>query len=178
MRLLPYLNARDLNESTMQLEMALKVAWIKRLIKDGRMPKHMRPNVYTEVGIPSIGRRSDIIARWPDGKMINIECKLDDYGVVIQQARDHLRWADYSYICFYADAYFPARSIQKLVQMGIGLIYWRPGKQFTEVVQSYYNTYKGGKDKKIRMLVESKLRDKEPMFSPPDPKSEYIDLYK
>ena len=161
MRVCPISGAGICTEAQMQAELALFLSM--RPHYQNKWPYEFKVNIYTEVGIPEIGRISDIIVRVSEKKIINIECKLENYTIVIQQAQDHLKWADYSYICFFADAYFPARDIAKLVKLGIGLIFWRPGI-FVEAVHSYYNTYKYGmKNRHLRRLVNSKLMDKKPL---------------
>lgn len=115
------------------------------------------PKVYREVKIPHIGRISDIIIYITDRKIVNIECKLSDYGGVISQAIDHLRWADYSYVCFFADTYLPAYEIDRLLTNGIGLLLWNKNI-FVEVIQSGFNK---SKDKVLRSKVLDILKKKE-----------------
>lgn len=162
MRICPIRNSRIVTEAQMQAELALFLSMRPHYQK--KWPFQFKADIYTEVGIPEIGRISDVIVKVSEKKIFNVECKLDNYTTVIQQARDHLKWVDYSYICFFADAYFPARDIVNLVKWGIGLILWRPGV-FVEAVHSYQNTYKHGlKDKHLRMLVNSKLMDRKPVY--------------
>jgi len=120
------------------------------------------PKVYTEIHIPQIGRRSDIIMLINGTKSINIECKMKDYGVVFQQAIDHLKWCDYSYICLMAETNLPSYMLKKILDTPIGLILWKPG-MFTEVIQSSYNAYNGihGKDKKIKTMVLETLKKRD-----------------
>ena len=54
------------------------------------------PEIYREISIPEIGRRSDVLIKMM-GRLINIECKLGDYSGVLMQAKDYLSGVDYSY---------------------------------------------------------------------------------
>lgn len=83
-----------------------------------------KAKVYREVTIPGIGRRSDVIVRLTDRKIFNIECKINDIGGVMAQAIDHLKWADYSYICVHARTYIPTYEIREMLTHGIGLMLW------------------------------------------------------
>jgi len=113
--------------------------------------------VFREVKIPDIGRISDIIVFVTDRKIINVECKLLDYTTVLEQAKDHLKWCDYSYICLHADAYIPGYITYKILKAGIGLIAWRKGEKPTEVIQAYWNK---NKDKELRTQVLAILKKK------------------
>ncbi len=124
---------------------------------DGSYRSLIVPRVYREVNISSIGRISDVIIYITDRKIVNIECKLADYGTVISQARDHLKWADYSYVCLFADTYLPAYEIDRMITNGIGLLLWRPDN-FIEVIQSGYNK---AKDKSIRDNVIKILKKRD-----------------
>jgi hypothetical protein len=156
MRLMP-----DRNAPCLEDEMQDKVAeYFANRIFLSSEPYHKRriiPKVYREVYIAKIGRISDIIIFITDRKIVNIECKLIDYNGVINQAIDHLKWADYSYVCFYADTYLPAYVIDKMLSNGIGLLLWQPG-MFAEVLQSGFNKLK---DKSLRTEVLSILRKKD-----------------
>jgi len=113
--------------------------------------------VYREVGITQIGRISDIIIYITDRKIVNIECKMIGYEEVLRQAKDHLKWADYSYVCFFADTYLPAYIIDEMITNGIGLLLWKP-EIFVEVIQSGYNKFK---DKIIHDSVIKLLKKRE-----------------
>ena len=113
------------------------------------------PKVYREIRIPHIGRISDVIVYITSRKVINIECKLADYGSVIHQAMDHLKWADYSYVCLFAETYLPAYELDNMITNGIGLLMWHPN-YLVEVLQSGYNK---SKDKELRTAVLKKLSD-------------------
>ncbi|HDY88545.1 MAG TPA: hypothetical protein ENH82_10610 [bacterium] len=54
----------------------------------------IKAKVYREVGIPKIGRISDVIVMVTSRKIFNIECKLNDTAGVVIQAIDHLKWAE------------------------------------------------------------------------------------
>lgn len=112
------------------------------------------PRLYREVNIPQIGRISDIIIYITDRKIINIECKMIGYEEVARQAKDHLAWADYSYVCFFADTYLPPSSIRDMLDHGIGLLMWKP-EIFVEVIQATFNK---NKDKTIHDKVVSQLK--------------------
>lgn len=78
-----------------------------------------------EVRIPEVGRISDNVLLINKRRVVNIECKLSDYGGVIRQAEDHLRWCDYSVICLPADGVYMANYYKtELITKGIGLWYW------------------------------------------------------
>lgn len=98
-----------------------------------------KAKIYEEIRIPNIGRISDIILHITDRIIINIECKLGDYTGVFEQAKDHLYWADYSYICICHSAYIPNYVFHKIIMQGIGLIYWFGNNQFIEVLSAYKN---------------------------------------
>lgn len=115
------------------------------------------PKVYREIRIPQIGRISDVIVYITDRKIVNIECKLVDYGIVLQQAKDHLKWADYSYVCLPAEIYLPAYILDAMINYGIGLLFWHQ-TYFVEVLQSGYNKQK---DKELRKQVMSELKKRD-----------------
>jgi len=151
MNLLPFLyspQATDDSESDMQRSIAL----IMEQCEFGGI----NPSVYREVGIPKINRISDVIVKVTGRQIVNIECKLTDHSSVLAQAKDHLKWADYSYICLHAFAPTPNYFIQKIIDLGIGLLLWAP--QLTiEVIPAYHNTIKKGKDMKLHDRVNKKL---------------------
>lgn len=124
------------------------------------MQKNIDHHVLQEIRIPNIGRISDIIVYVTPRKIINIECKLKDYGCVFEQAKDHLLWADYSYICFHADTNLPVYVIQQMIDNGIGLIFWRENEFPVEVLQASWNK---GKDKHLRKIangvIEKHIQD-------------------
>jgi hypothetical protein len=152
MRLMP-----DKSPRCSEFEMQDQVSdyFAKRVFRNpNEWNKPIIPKIYREVNIPEIGRISDIIIYLTDRRIINIECKLVDYGTVVSQSMDHLRWADYSYVCLFADTYLPAYILDKMIVNGIGLIFWTP-EFLVEVIQSGYNKKK---DKTIRESVMKKLK--------------------
>lgn len=142
------------SEDEMQEKVALY--FTNRRFKSSDPYKYDRitPKIYREVRIPQIGRISDVIVYITDRKIINIECKLSDYNSVLKQAKDHLSWADYSYVCIPAETYLPAFILDDMITHGIGLLFWCPD-YFVEVLQSGYNKKK---DKSIRETVMMELK--------------------
>lgn len=114
---------------------------------------------YEQIRIPEIGRVSDLILRCGDSRLINIEFKLHDYLCVIEQATDHLKWADYSYICVPINALrtFPLTFVSRITDANIGLIVG-DGDVFIELIRAKHNTFKAGKQKKIRRKVLETLK--------------------
>jgi len=149
MRIMPD-TVTSYSEYSMQLQVA-------EYFSHRKFGDSLTSKVYREIKIPSIGRISDIIIYLSDRKIINIECKLYDYRVVIKQAIDHLRWADYSYVCFFANTYLPAYILDLMITKGIGLLLWTPDI-FVEVLQSGYNK---SKDKVIKQEVLRKLKKRD-----------------
>lgn len=141
-------------EDEMQEKVALYFASRKFRSSDAYNYYPITPKVYREVKIPQINRISDVIIYLTDRKIINIECKLRDYGLVLNQSKDHLRWADYSYICLPSETYLPASILDEMIGLGIGLLFWHPN-YFVEVLQSGYNK---NKDKSIREFVMAQLK--------------------
>ena len=124
----------------------------------GRMGNTVIPQIYREVHIPNFYRVSDIVIKISLQRIINIECKLTDHTSVFNQAKDHLMWADYSYICLHADALIPNYFISKIIKYGIGLLLWEP-EFLIEPVMAYHNTYKNGKNKSLHDGVNKKLNE-------------------
>jgi len=158
MNLIPFRTYRDVGEYEMQREVTQffqdKITFYKNAnnIYFRELIKHV---VYNEVRIPEVGRISDIIIKVTDKKVFNIECKLGDHTAVLQQAKDHLKWADYSYICISAGALIPNHAVLKIMREGIGLLFWRPG-MIDEILMSY----KSGKvDKQTRVQVLKRLKE-------------------
>lgn len=113
------------------------------------------PVIYREIHVPEIGRRSDLIVKFSDRKIFNIECKLFDADTVIKQAADHLFWCDYSYICFPHNVYLPNYRRKQMLEHGIGLIYFMPGTGLIEVIMAEHNKKK---DEIIRKNVMNTLK--------------------
>jgi hypothetical protein len=97
--------------------------------QSGYFVEEINPLIYREVGIPTLGRISDIIVKVTDRKVFNIECKINDTVGVIEQAIDHLSWANYSYICIHSMTYIPTRDIQRMIDNGIGLLMYQNAHQ-------------------------------------------------
>lgn len=154
MRLMP-----DKSSPVSEYEMQSSVAdyFGKRIFRstDSFHKIAVTPKIYREVRIPTIGRISDVIIRITDRRIINIECKLHDYGMVIRQATDHLKWADYSYVCLFSETYLPAYELDGMITNGIGLLLWHPN-YMVEVLQSGFNK---NKDKQLRETVLKRLTD-------------------
>ena len=162
MRLLEQLNStyHKISEDQMQSELAQLMADKEFRPSSPYDWNWITPKVYREVSIPNIGRRSDLIVHITDRKIINIECKLEDYGEVIYQAKNHAYWANYSYICFWADTYLPNDIIRKCLDLGLGLIIWRPG-HFIEVLQAKHQKGKDTGAKAIRKEILKTLKKKD-----------------
>lgn len=120
----------------------------------------VRFKMYTEVRVPEVRRRSDIVIYTAHKKLVNIEFKLHDLDEVLKQAIDHTKWADYSVVCMPANAFHNANMIwmQKFTKHGIGILLYCSGT-FVEILKPYYRTYKDGKDRKIRTNVLSRLKN-------------------
>jgi len=128
--------------------------------------QNIKGTVYREVTIPNIGRRSDIIVKINDRKIFNIECKTNDITGVIQQAINHLYWADYSYICVHAKTYIAPYHVANMIKHGLGLMLWQNENQgdkrpeaLVDVFGAELNTYKAGKKQKpLREMVLKRLK--------------------
>lgn len=130
MNLLYKRNTHDGNEEIMQEDVANLI--LANRLYDGAT----NVELYIEVPAPQVGRRSDIVLAVGKHKRYhNIECKIVDVKKVLEQAKDHLMWADYSYVCLKHDTYIPTYRIKDMVEYGIGLLLWEPGK-IMECVQS------------------------------------------
>lgn len=117
---------------------------------------------YEQVRIREINRISDLIVRCGDSRLINIEFKLGDWHCVLQQAIDHLKWCDYSYVCVPVNylRVFPQRFCNELLDKRIGLIVGT-SQTFFEVFRAKHNTYKAGKSKELRLKVLNHLKIKD-----------------
>lgn len=125
---------------------------------------YIKAKVYSEIFIPRINRRSDVIVKLSDRKIFNIECKINDVGGVISQAEDHLYWANYSYVCLHAMTYIPSYQIKEMVEKGIGLMLWQDENIHIDpprnsCLMDVFGASKSGKVKKdLRGKVLSTLR--------------------
>lgn len=164
MSLLTYFREPPYSEHRMQMEMIefIKDRIYKHSVKDpGHFHKHMKEvkpeKILSEVTIPLIGRRSDIVVAFSKRKIINIECKLKDFAGVIKQATDHLTWCDYSYICVPMENSFIRKHEFKIcLDLGIGVLFYMESVGFVEVLKAYHNS---GKDKDLRKLMNQKIFD-------------------
>lgn len=166
MRLMPDRNPR-FSEDEMQEAVAQYFANKKFRSPDPYNWEGIVPKVYREIRIKEIGRISDVVIYLTDRKIINVECKLRDYNYVLNQAKNHLMWADYSYICLSAETYLPIFILNKMISLGIGLLLWHPD-YFVKVLQSGYNKTK---DKKIREIVLSELKKRNSIATAQDEQS-------
>ena len=118
---------------------------------------------YEQIRIPEIGRVSDLVIDM-DGRLINIEFKLQDHKCLKAQAIDHLQWCDYSYVCVPAGYYsiYPNDFYQNMKDRGIGIIL-ATGTTFIEILRGYRNTYKAGKKRAVRDFVVNKLNQSKPV---------------
>jgi len=158
------------NVSTSEDQMQKAVADYFAAYEFDRLTGHewqgVKGTIYREVTIPNIGRRSDIIVKVTDYKIFNIECKTNDIAGVIEQAKDHLYWADYSYICVHAKTYIAPYHVTTMIENGIGLLLWQNSNQsdmrveaIVDVFGAGKNTYSDGKkNKSIREMVLKRLK--------------------
>ncbi|MFT7282978.1 MAG: hypothetical protein ACI9DM_002716 [Cyclobacteriaceae bacterium] len=119
MNLLRATQSASYHEDTMQEALANHL----ELQMQGYWP-YVGSKVMREVSIPVIRRRSDVVFKVTNRKVFNIECKTNQIGNVLHQAKDHKKWANYSYICLAHDIYVPMAMFKHLYDEGIGLIYW------------------------------------------------------
>ena len=154
MNILPFGVSSEYSE--LEMQNSLEIELTKKCFSSEY--SSIKPIIIREHRIMEIGRISDLIVYVTDKKIFNIECKLNNYIEVFEQAKDHLKWADYSYICLPCSAYVPNYNLHKLIKHGIGLIYWFPESSlFSEVVQASYNKYK---DKKLRKKIMPGIKSK------------------
>ena len=120
--------------------------------------KYIKGECYEQIRVPEIGRRSDLIIKCGDRRLINIEFKLRDHNYVLKQAKDHLHWADYSYICMPMNhlSFLYQGFFLELIESGIGLMVGNDDT-FIQVLRAKHNTYKKGKDKQFRLNVLNRL---------------------
>lgn len=119
--------------------------------------EEITPTIFTEVHIPEVHRRSDIVVYLSPKRIYNIELKLNDIKGVVKQAIDHLKWADYSYVCLPHNAWISHPEFKTMLDNNIGLITYLNPFEMVEVMFARHNTYKGGKDREIRAAVNKRL---------------------
>lgn len=131
----------------------------------GYVWRDVRAKVFREVTIPGIGRRSDVIVEVTPRKVFNIECKVNDVTGVLKQAKDHLKWADYSYICLHSRTYIPIYQIKDMIDSGIGLLLWEEGA-LLDVLNATPNTLKNGiKQPALRKKMARILQKRTPDYN-------------
>ena len=115
----------------------------------------VKPRFIREFRIPEVGRISDHIIYFSKRKIINIECKLDNYIEVIAQATDHLRWADYSMICLPLKwQYIPNKYISEIIDKGLGLMYYLKDVGIFQFINPKRNR---NKEDKIRKAIVDRI---------------------
>lgn len=155
---------KDASEDMMQFEVDqfLRSNKYREIDKYG-WRKNVNPIILRELNIPEVHRRSDNIIYLPytftKPKIVNIECKLDSISCVISQAKDHLRWCDYSIICLPPDRGYVANyHKQEIINSGLGLFYWFRGIGLFEFILPKYNRKK---DDEIRKRVIERILERE-----------------
>ncbi len=98
-----------------------------------------KPTLLREFRVPECHRISDIVVHFSKRKMMNVECKIQDIKGVINQAMDHLLWADYSIICMPHDTYIANSYRIKLINEGIGLLIWVKDQCLIEAIYPAHN---------------------------------------
>ena len=143
-------------EYEMQDDLELHLRQINFYRHNNTYPYKHKLNVefYREITIPTLGRRSDHIIYFSDRKLINIECKKEDYGGVICQAKDHLQWADYSLICM-PMIYIPNQYKLDMIKFGIGMILFMKNVGIYQVINPRHNK---DKDMVMRAAVLNKIK--------------------
>ena len=142
-------------EDEMQEEVEGYLKAIEFYRYDNKYPyKHsVKVKFFREVTTPGFRQRSDHIIYFSDRKIINIECKKEGYGKVIEQAKKHLRWADYSLICM-PMIYIPNSYKIDMMKMGIGMILYMKGVGIYQVINPRFNK---NKDMRMRVAMIEKL---------------------
>ncbi len=109
-----------------------------------------------EVRVPEVSRISDHVLLLGEKRIINLECKLANIGSVISQARDHLRWCDYSIIVIPPDsAYISNDDKIRIIKEGIGLWYWFNNIGIFEFILPKYNK---NKDKVLHKTMIERVK--------------------
>lgn len=155
MNILPILDAIG-SEDAMQEDLARVLAEKKWRQDSGHSwdVRIIKGTVIREFRIPEIRRISDIVLYVSPRKIFNIECKLTNYTEVLEQAKDHQKWCDYSYICLHADCYIPSYIVEDMIKHGIGLLFWRSGEKPVEAVQAHHNK---PDDKALRKMLTPRI---------------------
>jgi hypothetical protein len=109
--------------------------FVSRLDNDGyNYPVETKHHVFEEFPVSEVHRRSDIVLWISNRKIINIECKLKNIHQALDQAKDHLWWADYSMICMPHDAFIPHNQRRIIFEEGLGLMLWMKDKGLCEAI--------------------------------------------
>lgn len=129
------------------------INFVKNPTSGPKFDREIEPEIYREVSIPKIRRRSDVVLKFTDQIIYNLEFKLEQGGKVVEQAIDHLKWADYSYIVIPINTYLWESELKKIVRHKIGVIYYING-EFIELIKGYKSKAKVAS---IRQVVKEKL---------------------
>ncbi len=81
------------------------------------------PGIEVSHEVPILGRSVDL-AYLHGGDVVTVEFKLNDWRRAVNQARDHLLGADYSYVCM-PERRLSTVFIDALKREGIGLLFYR-----------------------------------------------------
>lgn len=123
---------------------------------DGRRHIVLPKIVLREFRVPEVNRISDHVILLDNKRVINIECKKDDLGGVIHQAKDHLKWCDYSVIVVPPDGRYIANSYKSdCIRNGIGMWYWFRGIGIFEFILPSYNKTS---DKVLRECIIKRIK--------------------
>lgn len=123
---------------------------------DGRRHITLPKIVLREFRVPEVCRISDHVVLLNNNRVINLECKKDDIGGVIHQAKDHLRWCDYSIIVVPPDGrYFSNSDKLVCIKHGIGVWYWFRGLGVFEFILPMFNITK---DKVLRSCIIERVK--------------------
>jgi len=137
-----------------------KIEDIKRVPGYGWERVELPKIVLREFRVPEVGRISDHIMLINNRRAINFECKLDDIGGVINQAKDHLKWADYSIIVMPPDSSYVANDYKiEIINSGLGLFYWFKDLGLYEFILPKFNR---NKDKELRKKIINRIIESEP----------------
>ena len=118
-----------ISEDDMEIDI---IEWLKEYWVDEQM------TIWRQIHDVRVGRISDIVIL-KGAQLINIECKLDDVGGVLNQAKDHLKWAHYSYIAMPTTAWISPDWCKLMIEHGIGLFLW--DHKVKTLVEAIYGKY-------------------------------------
>lgn len=133
-------------EDEMQKEVDLylkEIKFYRQGIRSHRWYREeLHPHFFREVRVPEVGRISDHIIFFSKRKIVNVECKKENYIEVVQQAKDHLRWADYSMVCLPVGLYMPNYIKNDMITAGIGLLHYFPHQGIYQTINPKHNRNK------------------------------------